>query len=1527
MKTILGLDLGTNSIGWALVSIDEENKPCKIDGMGSRIIPMSQEILGKFDRGNSISQTAERTGFRGVRRLRERYLLRRERLHRVLHIMQFLPEHYAEQIDFKKRLGQFFEEREPKIAWKKDATGAFEFLFKKSFLEMTDEFKANGQENNIPYDWTIYYLRKKALQHKIEKEELAWVILNFNQKRGYYQLRGEEDEEETPNRLVEYYALEVVDVTADESQRGKADIWYNVVLKNGWVYRRSSKNPLFDWVGKEKEFIVTTDLNDDGTVKTDKEGAEKRFFRSPSPDDWGLLKKKTEADIDKSKKTVGVYIYETLLSNPNQKIKGKLVRTIERKFYKDELKQILERQKEFHPELNDKGVFERCINELYPHNELHRNTLQNCSFTKLFLDDIIFYQRPLKSKKSLISNCPYEFRVFKNKDGICEKSPIKCITKSNPLFQEFRLWQFIHNLRIYEREKEVGGKLQTDVDVTSEFLPTIEDRVKLFDWLNNRKEIKQDTLLNAYFSIRKKRGEEKLPYRWNYVEDKEYPCNETRGQMRARLAKADVNKDLLSKDTEYALWHILYSVEDKNEIEKALKKFAHKHELTDAFVEQFVKFPPFKKDYGSYSEKVIKKLLPLMRMGKYWNQESICCDAINRLNSIIERLEYLEQNQVKIENVADDEIPKQVLRSFYKLTSEDKDFYSGLNTYQACYAVYGRHSESSETTIWKTPQAIDDYLKEFKQHSLRNPIVEQVITETLRMVRDIWKKYGDLSEIHIELGREMKNPAEVRAKMTQQNSDNESTNLRIRALLTELKNRGLSKPDDVENVRPYSPNQQEILRIYEEGALISAENIDDDILKISKSSQPTEKELTLYKLWLEQKYRSPYTGEMIPLGKLFTSAYQIEHVIPQSRFFDDSLSNKVICEAEVNRLKDNQLGYEFIKNHAGEKVELNFGKTVNIFTIDGYEKFVKDNYRKNQSKMRKLLLEDIPDGFIERQLNDSRYISKVVKELLSNIVREENEQEAMSKNVIACTGGITSRLKQDWGLNDVWNRIITPRFERLNQLTNSNRFGEWVNKDGKRVFQTEMPPELQKGFNKKRIDHRHHALDALIIACATRSHINYINNESARKDAKITRYDLRKLLCFKTRPDEQGNYKWQFYKPWKSFTQDTQATLENIIVSFKQNLRVINKSVNYIQSYKDENGVLQTDKNCSPIKTRRKQVKGDNWAIRKPLHTPMPYSKKTFQFDVLKIHENVGKLDTIIDEDIKEKVRQEYERFNRRVTKAQEYLRKNPLLDKNEKPIVATAFKIFVEKYRKRIPIARLSDRGQNGIKNADGAIKLINKISDLKIRKDLLQHLDENSGDIDKAFDVEGIEGFNNKRSIPIYRLPIAEKGTERFAIGARIGSKHKWGEAEKGTNLFFAIYVNNEGTRSYETIPLNMVVERLKYNLKEVPETDDNGSKLLFYLSPNDLVYLPTEDEIENGVFLDFSKLDNERKERLFIVNDFSGVTIYFTPNRFAKAITPKELDANFDSKTAKYGPLSIKQFCIKVKADRIGNITGNN
>ena len=1516
MKKILGLDLGTNSIGWAVVNADEtvrENetsylKPKEISASGSRIIPMSADILGEFDKGNSVSQTADRTQFRSARRLLERYLLRRERLLRVLKLMDFLPEHYANQID---RHGKFINHAEPKLAWEKDETGMPKFLFIDSFNEMLADFAKNQPQlvadgKKVPYDWTIYYLRKKALTQKLTKEELAWVLLQFNQKRGYYQLRGEE-EEENQDKQVEFLAQKVVRVEATAEKKGD-DTWYNVYLENGMIYRRSSKIPL-DWEGKIKEFIVTTDLEKDGTPKKDKDGNIKRSFRAPKEDDWTLLKKKTENDIDNSHKTVGCYIYDSLLQNPNQKIIGKLVRTVERKYYKDELRQILEVQQALIPELQDEKLYKACIEELYPNNEAHRNNISKPDFANLFINDILFYQRPLKSKKSLISNCPYETRY----DAEGNEHPIKCIAKSNPLFQEFRLWQFVQNLKIYQREKEIGGKLYTDVDVTNEFLKSEEDIVKLFDWLNDRASIKQDTLLNSYFKFKKEKGKDQYPYRWNYVEDKEYPCNETRAAMLGGLTKCSIDAGFLTQEKEMLLWHILYSVEDKIEIGKALKKFAEKYDLPESFAEVFSKIKPFKKDYGSYSEKAIKKLLPLMRRGKYWDENTIDAKTRERIDKIING-EY------------DETIRNRVREKAINLT--DITHFRGLPLWLACYIVYDCHSEAKEIDKWEKPEDIDRYLKEFKQHSLRNPIVEQVVTETLRTVRDIWKQEGQIDEIHLELGREMKNPADKRKRMTENILQNENTNLRIKAMLMEFMNPEMG----IENVRPYSPSQQDILRIYEENALDNLSKDDKDfdfISKISKTAQPSKSDIVRYKCWLEQKYRSPYTGEMIPLARLFTDDYQIEHIIPQAKYFDDSFSNKVICEAKVNQEKGAELAHKFITDKGGSIVELGFGKTVRVFTIEEYEKFVKDHYSNNRTKLKKLLMDDIPDGFIERQLNDSRYISKFMKGLLSNIVREklpngEYEQEAVSKKLISCNGSITDRLKKDWGMNDVWNSIVLPRFQRLNQLTGKDCFTD-LTPEGHLI--PNMPLELQKGFNKKRIDHRHHAMDAIVIACATRDHVNLLNNEAAHSKHNANRYQLqRKLRRFEkiTIDGKEKEIAKEFLKPWDSFTTDAKQALEGIIVSFKQNLRVINKTTNHIQHY-DENGK----------KVLVKQEKGDSWAIRKSMHKDTVFGEVNLRFKkTVSITEAVKCPERIVNKEFKKKV-QELLKLGHDAKYIKKYVEENK--------------DVWTEIDIKKIDVyyftKETNDRYFATRKPLDTSFnkkKIEESVTDTGIQKILLAHLDAKGGDPELAFSPDGIDEMNRnivalnegKFHQPILKVRVYEKA-DKFAVGQKGNRSSKFVEAAKGTNLFFAVFVSEklnketgemDNVRSYLTIPLNVMIDcqkkfgkDWKNNIESYLKENNwvpNEVKLLFILSPNDLVYLPTKEQLAKGI----NDIDNTR---IYKMVSSSGYQCFFIDEKVAKVVVDKMEFSSLNKMERAITGEMIKETCIPIKVDRLGNI----
>lgn len=1458
-KKILGLDLGTNSIGWALVEHNFENKYGKILGIGSRIIPMSQDIIGEFGKGNSVSQTAERTRYRSIRRLRERYLLRRERLHRVLNILGFLPEHYAAEIDFENRLGKFLDDTEPKIAWKKNEN-KFEFIFQNSFNEMVEDFKANGQEIKIPYDWTIYYLRKKAITAKIEKEELAWVILNFNQKRGYFQMRGEDDE--TPSNIKEYVEkLTVVQIEKGETdKKNNKKRWYNITLNNGWIYSATFFTEP-QWLNVEKEFLVTEELDEDGNIKIvknkkqDKEGKEKRKITPlPTFEEIDLMSKadqdkiykkikaKTEITISNSGKTVGTYIYDTLLQKPQQKIRGKLIRTIERKFYKEELKLILQKQIELQPELFNNDTYNECIRELYRNNDSQQLQLSNKDFVHLFLEDIIFYQRPLRSQKSSIGNCTLENRKYIDEKGIEHIEWLKAIPKSNPYYQEFRLWQWIYNLSIYKKDD--------DTNVTSEFLNSLEDWENLFEFLNDRKEVEQKTLIKYFLDRKGFKGKvlafEIEKYRWNYVEDKKYPCNETKTQISIRLEKVQgITGSFLTREIEQQLWHIIYSVTDKIDYEKALKTFAAKHQLHElSFVEAFKRIPPFKSDYGSFSEKAIKKLLPLLRLGKYWSWNAIDQNSKNRIGKILSG-EYDENIKNKIRDKA--------------LHLKQENHFQGLQLWLAQYIVYGRHSEAAEIGKWNSVADLEQYIQSFKQHSLRNPIVEQIVTETLRVVKDIWAKYGSgakdfFNEIHIELGREMKLPAEERDRMTRQITENENTNLRIKALLSEMMNDA-----NVENVRPYSPMQQEILKIYEDGVLNSGIEIQEDILKISKTAQPSATDLKRYKLWLEQKYRSPYTGEIIPLNKLFTAEYEIEHIIPQSRYFDDSFSNKVICEAAVNKLKDNHVGLAFIKNFHGQIVECGFGKKVKIFEVNDYEGFVKQHYSKNRSKRNKLLMEEIPEKMIERQMNDTRYISKFISGLLSNIVRAEmNDDGVNSKNVLPGNGKITSELKQDWGLNDVWNELILPRFERMNKLTNSTYFTVW--NENHQKFLPTVPLEFSKGFSKKRIDHRHHAMDALVIACATRDHINLLNNQSAKSDTK--RYDLkRKLMRFEkvayNHPQTGERIEREvpkgFLKPWESFTIDTKMSLENIIVSFKQNLRVINKATNHYEKWVTKDGV----------KTKETaEQKGVNWAIRKPMHKDTVYGK----VDLLRIKVPKGKI------------------------------------------LTAT---------RKSL--------------NASFDLKSIEAITDTGIQKILRNYLSSKGNNHELAFSPEGIEEMNKnirnyndgKPHQPIYKVRVFELGS-KFQLGELGNKKTKYVEAAKGTNLFFAIYQDNNGKRSFESIPLNVVIERQKQGLKPVPQQNEKGEELLFHLSPNDLVYVSSEDEKENITSDGVSNLTKEQKDRIYKTVSFSGTQCFFVKVYVAASIVNKAEFSTLNKMEKSIDDIMIKDIGIKLRIDRLGNMS---
>ena len=124
-------------------------------------------------------------------------------------------------------------------------------------------------------------------------------------------------------------------------------------------------------VGELLKLIVTKTIKD-GEFEKDKDGNIKQSFRSVKDEDWAVLKKFSEDRINQSKKTVGEFIFDNILDNPDQRVVGGIIRTIERDYYLSELTKILEVQSQFHKEFSNAELYRSCLEELYPTNKTHQ---------------------------------------------------------------------------------------------------------------------------------------------------------------------------------------------------------------------------------------------------------------------------------------------------------------------------------------------------------------------------------------------------------------------------------------------------------------------------------------------------------------------------------------------------------------------------------------------------------------------------------------------------------------------------------------------------------------------------------------------------------------------------------------------------------------------------------------------------------------------------------------------------------------------------------------------------------------------------------------------------------------------------------------------------------------------------------------------------------------------------------------------------------------------------------------------------
>ncbi|WP_041355928.1 type II CRISPR RNA-guided endonuclease Cas9 [Melioribacter roseus] len=914
---------------------------------------------------------------------------------------------------------------------------------------------------------------------------------------------------------------------------------------------------------------------------------------------------------------------------------------------------------------------------------------------------------------------------------------------------------------------------------------------------------------------------------------------------------------------------------------------------------------------------------------------------------ILERLRTVNFSENKIQNVSDEAIPKQILKSFIKKKSYE-ELIKGLNTYQAAYLLYGRHSEKEEIRCDSPKEYGKVVLKMLKPGELRNPLVESVMRETCSLVKEVWDKYGRIDEIHVELGRELKNNSKQRELISKAQKNNFDEKLKAKKILTELLNETAFEHYDEEGnkiisgftVKPNPDNPKDIerFRLWKDQASVNEQDWNG---KVKSEKIPTEQQLKKYILWLNQNCRSPYTGKIIPLSKLFDgNEYEIEHIIPRSKMKNDAMSNLIIAERIVNKAKGNELAANFISASNGYcSYE---GKDIKIFTYDEYKHFVDDTFKNNRAKRKNLLATEVPDDFIERQINDTRYIGKKLGELLRPVLAEPN-------NMIFTVGSITSELKDNWGLNDVWKRLLKPRFERLEKILGQKLIYEYEDEYGNKKFgfKLSVNEKLEKN-GIKRLDHRHHALDAIVIAATTREHIRYLNTLNASDtNEEIRKYRL--TLCKRKIRD--------FKPPWNNFARDVKDSLESCVISFKENTPIVTKPYNKYEKWEIKNG--------KPVKIKEKQIKDGNgrWlAVRKSMfkepqgiiwikekrNVPVLEAFKV-QIERMKVERDPEKrrlagyvydrLARGLIKNIIDKIGGDIEDSDRLLTEVKKYLKKNSKkvdtgkIKKNGKNEYKTVY--ILDNYEfENIEIAEFVEYAAKRVSlDKSFTHDKINKIPYAKEGKsplaDLLhEHLSRYNDNATEAFSGEGLEALTKKAGKRIEKVTIHEKKSPDDKFG------NKYVEVDKGAIAYFIIYENETTKERPEKYSLatHKAIERLIEG-KSIAEIKEGFKTII--LSPNDLVYVPTEEEQKKIKTNHPSPIDWDNKkeisERIYRMVSSSKSVCQFIQHRIANAIIPSnpkekikgEIDWHDKSPKTMDGKFNIADCCIKIQVDRLGNI----
>jgi CRISPR-associated endonuclease Csn1 len=246
---------------------------------------------------------------------------------------------------------------------------------------------------------------------------------------------------------------------------------------------------------------------------------------------------------------------------------------------------------------------------------------------------------------------------------------------------------------------------------------------------------------------------------------------------------------------------------------------------------------------------------------------------------------------------------------------------------------------------------------------------------------------------------------------------------------------------------------------------------------------PSRADIEKWLLWKESQEQCPYTGDHIGFDDLFrTNRYQVEHIWPRSKSLDDSFRNKTLCRTDVNVAKGNRTPFEHFEHQAEtwNQIKLRLDK---LMGKDGMP----------PGKVKRFLAETLPDDFAARQLNDTGYAARQAKDMVKRLWPDVGVDAPVS--VQAVNGRVTAQLRKRWGLNNI------------------------LSDDGE----------------KTRADHRHHAIDAVTVACAHGG------------------YAQRLAAYFK---EESEGRTPHLAEPWPTIRADAASAVSEIIVSHRVRKKV-----------------------------------------------------------------------------------------------------------------------------------------------------------------------------------------------------------------------------------------------------------------------------------------------------------------------------------------------------------------------------------